>query len=303
MLDLNIINKNAIIICPNSLKMQLVPLFNNTLEHSIKYISKEELISSLSFSYDDNALLYLINKNYSFDNSLEILKNLNFVVPGSVTLDKLNEIKIELEKEKLLKRNEIFKNIFTNKTVYIYGYSKLDKEITNLLDSVSISYSYLEEENNNFTHKIYEFERMEDEVLYVFEKICEYKKNKVEVENICIYKYPSEYDTILRKYAKLFNVPINFPSNINLNEVPLFKKFISLTKLKSIEESFLEIKDEIDRYNSVSSLISIINDILDLNTSKEIKIQLIIDKANRVQLNEDKYLNGINISTFLLYHW
>ena len=164
MIDLSKINKNCIFICPNEKKDELVSLFNSNIEYSVKYISKGTLISSLTFSYGNDAIFYLMNKGYSYDNSKEILDNLNFVKNGTDKLDLLMSLKEELIKNDLLKTNPLFIHIFKNKKVYVCGYSSMDKQLRNLLESLNIDYEYITEENKQYVHKVYEFETIEEEV-------------------------------------------------------------------------------------------------------------------------------------------
>ena len=145
MIDLSKIIKNCIFICPNEKKDELVSLFNSNIEYSVKYISKGTLISSLTFSYGNDAIFYLMNKGYSYDNSKEILDNLNFVKNGTDKLDLLMSLKEELIKNDLLKTNPLFIHIFKNKKVYVCGYSSMDKQLRNLLE---IKHCLRKEEKN-----------------------------------------------------------------------------------------------------------------------------------------------------------
>lgn len=295
MIDLTKIDKNCIIICPNEKKDELVPLFNSNIEYSVKYISKGELISSLTFTYDDSAVVYLMKKKYSYDNAIEILNNLNFVNKGTDKLDLLVSLKDELIKNKLLKFNSVFKYIFNNKSTYIYGYSKKDKHLESLLQSIKVPYRYISEVNKGYKHKVLEFDNIEDEVSYFFNSVCEKYNSGTPLSDICLYTYPSEYEMILRKYSRHYSLPINFSSNISLVESPIFKEYISLVKDLSLEDGFEMIKDKEDRYNSVPKILNVVNDVLNLYMSKEEKIKLIINKAKNVSLKEAKYKNGIEI--------
>lgn len=295
MVDLSKINKNCIFICPNEKKDELVSMFNSNIEYSVKYISKGTLISSLTFSYGKDALIYLIRKGYSYDNAKEILDNLNFVKNGTDKLDLLVSLKEELTKENLLKKNSLFVHIFNNKKVYIYGYSSLDKQLTSLLDNFNINYEFILEESKQYVHKVYEYETIEEEVSNFFDQVCKMVEEGIEVSNICLYSYPSEYDLILRKYAKKYSLPINFTSNIYLNESPIFKEYLVLAEEMSLEEGFEKIKGIEDDFNTVSKILNLVNDVLGLNISKEDKISLIISGAKEIKLKENKYLKGIDI--------
>ena len=295
MIDLSKINKNCIFICPNEKKDELVSLFNSNIEYSVKYISKGTLISSLTFSYGNDAIFYLMNKGYSYDNSKEILDNLNFVKNGTDKLDLLMSLKEELIKNDLLKTNPLFIHIFKNKKVYVCGYSSMDKQLRNLLESLNIDYEYITEENKQYVHKVYEFETIEEEVSNFFNQVCKMVEEGVDVSNICLYSYPSEYDLILRKYAKIYSLPINFTSNLYLNESPIFKEYLNLLKEVSLEEGFEKIKGIEDEFNTVSKILNIVNDVIGLKINDEDKLSLITNRAKETKLKEDKYQKGIDI--------
>ena len=220
-----------------------------------------------------------MNKGYSYSNTIEILDNIGFVKKGTNKLNLLVDLKEELEDNYLLTYNKLGKYHFVNKKVYVYGYSKKDKELVSLLDSLSVNYSFIEEENKKYSHEVYEFNDIEEEVLFFFEKVNNLVEEGVQLDDICLYSYPSEYDMILRKYASYFSLPINFPSRLTLVEIPLFKEFIEYSKEKEIEESFELVKEKKDRYNAINKLLNLVNDVIDLEISKERKIDLIVNKA------------------------
>ena len=193
------LKRNTIIICPNEKKEELISKFQANLEYGVKYISKSELISSLTFSYDYKAVIYLMNnRGYSFTNAKEILDNISFLKGGTSKLDKLLEIREELIKNNLIRKNEIFKRIFDNKDVYIYGYSNLDKEIISLLNDIGVEYSYIEESNQGYKHDLIIFENIEEEVNYFFSSVCQMISSGININDILLYSYPSEYDLLLR---------------------------------------------------------------------------------------------------------
>ena len=168
-MNIDLLEKNCIIICPNEKKEELVKFFSSSLEYNIKYLSKNEVINSFTFTYDDEAILYLLNKGYSFDNAMEILNHIQFVEKDETeTLIRLLNIKEELLEKKLLKSNSIFKKIFENKKVYVYGYSKEDRELTKFITN----YTYIEEKDNNYVHEVLEFTNImkheRDFIFYIF---------------------------------------------------------------------------------------------------------------------------------------
>ena len=121
MFDFGLIENNSIIVCPNNKKDYLIK--NRPPYLNVKFLSKEEIFSSLGFSYGEEAIIYLHDKyQYSYEVSKEILSNLNFIKKYNDKLNKLYDYYEELKNQNLLKFNYLFKNLLVNKKIYIFGY-------------------------------------------------------------------------------------------------------------------------------------------------------------------------------------
>ena len=88
------IKDNSIIIVPSSLKniiLKELSLKDSLLD--IKVISREEFIERSTFSYEDDAILFLMDK-YKYDSNVcEILiNNMRYVDSDSYSSDKLNKL-------------------------------------------------------------------------------------------------------------------------------------------------------------------------------------------------------------------
>ena len=123
MFDLNLLKDDVIII--TRFKKDVLKLINK-LDCSVKVITKNELLENISFKYDDEAIVFLMSKGYSYSNAKEVLDNLHFIKEGNDKLSTLSLLKKELIENKLISGNPLYKYLFENKVVYIYGYSSLD---------------------------------------------------------------------------------------------------------------------------------------------------------------------------------
>ena len=74
-IDLN----NKILIIPNNIKTKVVKNINNLPKLSnVKILTDQEFITNLTIDYNEKAIIYLMNnKNLSYQNAKEILKNTN----------------------------------------------------------------------------------------------------------------------------------------------------------------------------------------------------------------------------------
>ena len=130
---LNEINKETLIICNDSDK-ELILKRNKLI--NIKVMDMNEFISKYCFEYDENAILYLMNKyNIKYEIALMYIKNIYYVENkyyGVKKLDFLVKIKKELDENKLLKYNCYFQKYIKNVSIIIYGI-RLSKFQINLL--------------------------------------------------------------------------------------------------------------------------------------------------------------------------
>ena len=119
---LNEIEKESLIICNDSDKEEI--LKRNKLIN-IKVMNMNEFISKYCFEYDENAILYLMNKySVKYEIALMYIKNLYYIENkkyGVKKLDFLVNIKRELDENKLLKYNFHFQKFIKKVSLIIYG--------------------------------------------------------------------------------------------------------------------------------------------------------------------------------------
>lgn len=302
-MDVNLTRDNSIVVCPFFVKKQIIEKLGkeNPFLH-IKFISKSELLENVYFSYDYKALQYIKeNYHYSYDNAEEILKNLQGIRNYN---DKLNELKIiyeDLCSKNLLKHNWLYKNLFTNKNVYVCGYSSKDKELMNVLKKLNVCYSYINEKNiNKYEHIVYRFKEIEDEVSYVFNNIGKLLEKGVSLNNIYFYNYPSDYDLIIKKYMNYYNLPIEIDEDISLYDSPLYKKFISYLDDDEIDLAYEKIQNEnnFDSLGVLEKLARNIVDIKELNLEKKEFIELLNYISKKTKLKNKTYKESIKLCDY-----
>ena len=295
MYDLNKLNKVGTIICPNSTKEQILKIINNDFDYNYKFITKEELFNNVYFNYDEKAILFLMKKGYSYDTSVEILKNLTFISKGNDKLDTLYSLKNELLENNLLSSNQNFIYLL-KKPIYIINYSKFDNELKLTLDNLKLEYEYIDDEVKISSFKdVISFEKVDKEVKYIFNEICRLNINNIPLTNIHLYSVPEVYLNTVKKYAALYNMPINFPSEITLYHTPLFKTYLNLVKEKGLTGGLEIIDSRIDSYNIKDSIITILNNIINLDEDENLKLELLINAAKKKVIKTPIFKNGIDI--------
>ena len=162
---------NTLIVCPNSLKMQiLLEQREQTTLYNLKFMTKEEFKNNYYFSYNEKTLFYLMKKyHYNLDVAKVYLKNLYVIDEtknySNEKLNFLKNLKIELKQENLLIENPNFKKYLSTKKILTLNYYDLDKYEEEMLNTK------VEIPKCNLNTKVVECQTIEEEVNYVCLKI------------------------------------------------------------------------------------------------------------------------------------
>lgn len=302
MINLNLLVDNSILICPNNIKDEIIKNKSiNNIYTNIKFMSKEDLIKGFYFSYDIDAIYYLVNNyNYSFDLANEVLDNLCYLTINNVKLEsdkliKLYSIYNELKNNKLLNKNDYFKHLFNGKKIYIYGYSALDKELINIVSNISCNYEFIEKRNCSHKHKCFKFNDINEEVIYVMNEIGKLISNGVSLNNIYFYSIPSEYKLILKKQLINHHIPYEFSDKIYLNDTPIFKEYLNLLDNLDLSSAYKMLQETIkyDPLDVMGLIVNLIVDVKDLKVSSVEKIKILKYLAMKTSVKKVQYDNKI----------
>ena len=285
------IKNETIIICNESDKEKI--LMRNKLIN-IKVMSMNQFISKYCFDYDDDAIIYVMEKyNVKYEIALVYIKNLYYIEDKKYNIKKLDflvNLKKELDENKLLKYNKLFREYINNVNVIIYGI-RLGKYELNILKD--IKYNYIEKDLNRYEHTIYSFDTMEEEVEYVAYNICKLIDDGVNVKNIKLTNVDgSYYNTIIRIFS-LFGLKVNVPYMSSLASFSYVKNFIRLYNENDLNYAI----ENIDKNNKLyENIIDVINKYIKYNNK-----DLIVYKLEHTNVSSYKYDNGIEIIDFLEY--
>lgn len=266
-----------ILICNNRIKNELIKkrkLLN------IKIYTEWEFIYNYLFSYDDNTIIYLMDKyGYCYENSILFLDRLYYVKEkcGNKKIDFLVDLKKELEDNNLLIYNELFRNYIGNKKIVMY--EKPSKLLANTLEG--LDYSILDYKYEKYSHDVIEFFNINEEVEYVAYKICSLIDNGVSPNDICLTNVSDNYYHSLKRIFSLYNLKINVRNKMPLSSSKIGKRFLNSYDIESISEGTME-------YNKI---VDILNSTIKCNYDKRI----IKYKMNHTYLESEIFDNGIDI--------
>lgn len=245
-----------IIITNESNKLKLLnKLNNNKIFNNNKFITFKELKKKLFFDYDDNTLEYIMTKyNVNINIAKIYLDNMYFL--KEIDNDKvmfLNKLKEELDDNKLLIYNPLFKKYILNQEITIYGKDILTKEEKLILNNLNYKIEY----NPTYSFKpyVYEATSIKEELEYICIEIKKLLHKSININNIKLIAN-KEYYKYIEYYFKLFKIPINIDNNSSFLSLSISKEFLNLYDNKDIDE----VIDILSRkYSNVNELITIIN--------------------------------------------
>lgn len=296
---------NSLIITKEENKEYLLNEINHHIKNklSLKFMTKEEFLKHLFFDYNDETIIYLMNKyNFKYDIAKMYLNNLYYLsyIKKNIDNQKLKElknIKQDLINNNKLHIDSLFQTYIQDKNIIIYDYP-LDKELNFIASSYHatiVNQQYLPK-----THHIHKFPTVNEEISYICEQIRTLIDSSIDINNIYLI-LPNDYQTITQTTFKLYNIPINLSSPNKMISYSLVKDFLKdLKQTKDITSSLQSIQDnynlkEEETLNIYNTMINIINKI-NLNKIEDI-ITILEEQLKTKTITPKKLKNAINIAT------
>ena len=292
---------NKIVILNDYAKKSFIKKINKLI--NVKVITLSELKRKYYFDYDNKAIYFVSNKYNCIPEIAKIyIENTYFI--GDINTKKVNflkEVKEELDTNNLLTYNNLFKEFLKGKDIVLYNLKYVDnfyKKIFKELERDSNITSSNDEDNESIK-ELYKANNSEEEVAFICSKIIKLIKSGVNINNIKLANVKSDYEFIIRKTFKLFNIPINLPSFETIKSTSLVIKFkelynsdisITIEKLKE----FINTKEENDIFKS---LISIVNNYLWVNDFELVK-DMVFNEIDNIKTPREKLKNAVEVIEF-----
>ena len=271
------IEDNLLIVCPSSYKLAILKyLSDNKLIYNIKIMTKEEYLKHIKFDYDKEAIHYLVKKNNKVDNAITYLNNLYYIENKTYHVEKLDylvSIKEELEQKDLLIYDKLFPKILKRRKIIVYGYGKLDSFYEKLFsEGTIIPYS-----NHDKKYDIYHFNKIGDEVEFVFQKISDLLKQGIDINKISLMNVDLEYYPYIKMMESFYNIKIDLKNKDSIIGTIIGNKFISLIEsdlsTSEIEANLKEYEND-QEYSYIISLLNKYSDYSLKDYLEEIKYDL-----------------------------
>ena len=277
---------NTLIVCPNSLKMQiLLEQREQTTLYNLKFMTKEEFKNNYYFSYNEKTLFYLMKKyHYNLDVAKVYLKNLYVIDEtknySNEKLNFLKNLKIELKQENLLIENPNFKKYLSTKKILTLNYYDLDKYEEEMLNTK------VEIPKCNLNTKVVECQTIEEEVNYVCLKILALLNQGIDINKIFLANISNDYYYILTKIFKYYNIPINLDTKNSIYSTTVVSNYLKTKELDLLDKT----KNTINR-----KLINVLSSLSSLDDKTDEYNSLLIDKLKNTYLPIKKKKDAVNI--------
>ncbi len=273
---------NLLIVTPSTTKIEILKK-NSNLFINAKYMSLEEYKNHYYFSYDNSALDYLMTKyQIHLDFANIIMSNLYVIDLNkeykASKLKYLQEIKQDLINNHYLKFDLLFSNYLKDKKIIVYDYPILEKyEEEMFKNAIKIEY-----QNHKITSCVYHCFTLEDEVLFVIEKIIDLLKKGISPNKIVISNVSSDYLYTIYQLFSYYHIPINIDMEQSIYGTNICKNYL---KNKTIPGFTNQV---------VKELIDVINSLVELEDSLNYR-EFLIDALKTKKLPITKYKNAITI--------
>lgn len=275
--------KECILLIPNSIKKSVIKKVREEYyDYNVKFMSLEEFIKKYTFDYDNRTIYSLIKEyNINYDTALVYLDNLYYISDklNNDRMHKLRNIKKYLDDNKLLIYDKYFRKYVQDKEIFIYGYDYINKYDTGVLEG--LNYKVINRDYKKYEiEKIYEANYIDDEVIFIANKIAELLKNNIAIDKIKLI-ISSEYNEVIKRIFGLYNIKVN---TVGSSIYSIYECKRILDNLKNINEAL----DSISDVELINKIISVLNRYSFIEDKEEVRELIVKDIKNT-------YLDGDNL--------
>ena len=278
------LENNMLVICPNEEKVKILhSLEQQNKLYNIKFMTKQEYLNNYFFTYQDNAILYLMKKyHYKVDVCKVYLKYLYVIDENKIYQNKkinfLQKLKKELIQENLLEYNPAFKEYLKNKKKVVLNYPKLD-----LYEKKALEVEKKEPvEEKELT--VTEYKTMEEEVNGVALKIISLIKKNVDINKIYLTNVTSDYFYTIDRIFSYYHIPINLPRKTPIYGTKIVKDYLKDETLNLEQDNKITKK-----------LVSILNSLVSIKDDSKEYHDLLLSKIKSATLSSEEYQDAIQV--------
>ena len=258
---------NSIIICSNDEKKNILrKCFSQKKLWNYTFFTKKEFKERFYFKITKKAIAYAMSfYNTTYDIASVLIENIYYVDINCEYKDRklidLVSLKKNLLYAGLLELEPNFKELIKGKDIYLLE-TDLDVFDSIMFNEVSKIATLIKEDKMLVDKDITvnEFADYKEEVDYVFSCISNLINQGVDINKIVILNNSDEYNHLIRRYSKLYTIPVLLEEKESIKNHFIVKKFFTmLDDGNPLDEIF----DELKKYSNehiINRLVSLVND-------------------------------------------
>ena len=288
--------KTKLIIAPFSLQKSLLKTYRKEDNFSqIKIVSKEELLNDKYGHYSKKAISYLmLKKGCNYESARTLLKYARFISKDS-EITKVHELyllKNELINEGLLILNPYYSNLFIDKEIEVYGYSKYDQELLNCLEGNRAEFHINAPKISGGA--IYKYDCLDNEILGMLNDIAKLIDEGVSPNDIYVLNNDELAIYYMKKHCNSFGFSINLIDGTNVFTLGLSSLFIKKYKENKDIKACLEwAENTIDPYKE--SFISLVKENFIEEFSFDQQLDYLVNVFKKHVIVPVKFDNTVNL--------
>lgn len=273
--------ESTLVICPNEIKKEILLKKRELID--AKFMTKEEYKKRYLFSYTNQTLNYLMEKyGYILEVARMMVEEL-YVIDLEKTYHNSKLINLQKMKRDLVENNYLifdptFRKYIENKKIIVYGYYLLEQYEEEMFQHATI----LKEEIRQPQPTVTCCQNLEEEVIFVIEKIIELYQKNVPLSKIYLANVTSEYHYSIKTLFEKFHIPIHLDTKDCIYGTNIVKQYLKNHILPGFTNEV------------VVKLMEVVNSLVDVQSSNHYQ-EFLIDRLKNTYLPSKKYKNAVHI--------
>ncbi len=199
-------------------KRLLIEISKNKQIMPIKIMTLIELKKQFLFDYNEDAIYYVMNKyQVKYEIAEVYIEAIYYIKDNDSSNDKimfLTNLKQELIKKQLLIIKPWYQDYLKRSYIAIYHIAKLTKLDLDILNN--LDYKIIDSNIKKDKRQIREFKTSNDEIAFIVTYISNLIKEGIDISHIFIANINDEYKIAIKRYFKMFNIPLQLAKDNNI---------------------------------------------------------------------------------------
>lgn len=212
----------------------------------LSVITLDEMRSLFDYNYDNRALIYLLQKGFSYGVSKDMLAAFSSdLFENAIEAKSFKGLRDELISKRLLFKTPSPERTFIDATVLVSGYYGEVKLIETYLRKTGLDVTLLfenEDEEKNVTASLDIFKDPFEELHYVFNKIAYDLSLGTPIDDVYLYGVTSEYVPLIHEYSKAFGFTVDIDYRLRIFDTRVYRTFISSLLESDLEKAVEEMR-------------------------------------------------------------